>query len=114
MFQTEYLHKHIDALLRLSHDVKDRAVSAELREMADEFRIMVSVSDITDLAAALNKNAVPLAADSIGAGAVSSGTLGVAGEVSTDHRHRDCVQPTPRGPFGCESQAPGRCGAGGP
>jgi hypothetical protein len=89
MFQAEYLLKHIDALLRLSHDVEDRAVSAELREMADEFRIMVSVADITDLAAALNKNAVPLASNSIGAGAVSSGTLGVAREVSTDHRHRD-------------------------
>jgi hypothetical protein len=89
MFQTEYLLRHIDALLRLSHDVKDPAVSAELREMADEFRIMVSVADITDLVAALNKNAVPFASDSNGAGAVSSGTLGVAREVSTDHRHRD-------------------------
>ena len=89
MFQTEYLLKHIDALLRLSHDVKDPAVSAELREMADEFRIMVSVADITDLVAALNKNAVPFASDSNGAGAVSSGTLGVARDASTDHRHRD-------------------------
>jgi hypothetical protein len=91
MFQTEYLLKHIDALLRLSHDVKDPAVSAELREMADEFRIMVSVADITDLVAALNKNAVPFASDSNGAGAVSSGTLGVARDISTDHRHRDSL-----------------------
>jgi hypothetical protein len=66
MLQTEYLLNHIDALLRLSHDAKDRAVSAKLQEMADEFRIMVSVADITDLAAALNKNAVPLAPDLIG------------------------------------------------
>ena len=84
MLQTEYLLNHIDALLRLSHDVKDRAVSAKLREMADEFRIMVSVADITDLAAALNKNAVSLAPDLIGTGAVSSRTLGVAREDTTD------------------------------
>ena len=84
MLQTEYLLNHIDALLRLSHDVKDRAVSSKLREIADEFRIMVCVADITDLAAALNKNAVPLAPDLIGAGAVSSRTLGVAREDTTD------------------------------
>jgi hypothetical protein len=50
MLQTKYLLDHIDALLRLSHDVKDRAVAAKLREIVDEFRIMVSVADITDLA----------------------------------------------------------------
>jgi hypothetical protein len=61
MLQAEYLRNHIDALLRLSHDVKDRAVSAKLREMADECRIVVSVADISDLATALNKNAAPLA-----------------------------------------------------
>jgi hypothetical protein len=82
--QTEYLLNHIDALLRLSHDVKDRAVSSKLREIADEFRIMISVADITDLAAALNKNAVSLAPDLIGTGAVSSRTLGVAREDTTD------------------------------
>jgi hypothetical protein len=74
MLQTEYLLNHIDALLRLSLDVKDRAVSAKLREMADEFRIMVSVADITDLTAALNKNAVPPTPDLIGTGAVSDAT----------------------------------------
>jgi hypothetical protein len=42
MMPPEYLRKHIDALLRLSHDVKDRAVAAKLREMADECRIMLS------------------------------------------------------------------------
>jgi hypothetical protein len=84
MFQTEYLLNHIDALLRLSHDVKDRAVSAKLREMADEFRIMVSVADITNLAATLNRDAVPLASDLIGTSAVSSGTQGTATEVSAD------------------------------
>ena len=71
MLQTKYLLDHIDALLRLSHDIKDRAIAAKLREMVDEFRIMVSVADITDLAAGLNKNAVPLASDSIGARAPS-------------------------------------------
>ena len=46
------------------------AVAAKLREMADEFRIMASVADITDLAAGLNKNAVPPTPDLIGTGAV--------------------------------------------
>jgi hypothetical protein len=82
--QTEYLLNHIDALLRLSQDVKDRATSAKLREMADEFRIIVSVGYITDLAAALNKNVVPLAPSSTGTGAVSSRTLGVAREDTAD------------------------------
>jgi hypothetical protein len=60
---TKCLLDHIDALLRLSHDINDRAVSAKLREMADEIRILVSVADITDMAAALNKNEVPPADD---------------------------------------------------
>ena len=68
MLSTKYLLDHIDALLRLSHDVRDRAVSAKLREMADEFRIMVSVADITNFAAALNVNTVPPAPDLIRAG----------------------------------------------
>jgi hypothetical protein len=76
MLQTEYLLNHIDALLRLSHDVKDREASAELRAMADEFRIMVSVADITGFAAALNKGAAPAASDLVGVAAVSSRTLG--------------------------------------
>jgi hypothetical protein len=55
MMSPEYLRKHIDELLRLSHDVKDQAASAKLREMADEFRIMLSVADISELVAGLNK-----------------------------------------------------------
>jgi hypothetical protein len=55
MMPPEYLRKHIDALLHLSHDVKDPAVAAKLREMADECRIMLSVADVSELAAALNK-----------------------------------------------------------
>jgi hypothetical protein len=74
MLPTKYLLNHIDALLRLSHDIKDRAIAAKLREMVDEFRIMVSVADITDLAAGLNKNAVPLTPDLISTTAVSSAT----------------------------------------
>jgi hypothetical protein len=61
MLRPEYLRKHIDALLRLSHNVKDRAVSAELREMADEFRILLSVADISELAAGLIESPVPSA-----------------------------------------------------
>jgi hypothetical protein len=56
MLKTEYLRHHIDALLRLSRDVKDPAVSAKLLEMADEFRMIVSVADIMGLAADLNRN----------------------------------------------------------
>jgi len=79
MLQAEYIRKHIDILLSLSHEVNDRAVSAKLRAMADELRIMLSVADISDMAAALNKNAAPLAADLIGTDAVPSHALGVTG-----------------------------------
>jgi hypothetical protein len=91
MLQTEYLLNHIDALLRLSHDVKDREVSAELRAMADEFRIMVSVADIAGFAAALSKGAAPAAdaaaaaeaapaSDPAAAAALPSGKPGSASE----------------------------------
>jgi len=60
--KAEYLRRHIDALLRLSRDVKDPAVSEKLQEMADEFRIIVSVADITGLAADLNRNDITSAA----------------------------------------------------
>jgi hypothetical protein len=53
MLTPEYLRHHIDALLRLSCVVEDPAVSAKLEEMADELRIMVSVTDIAGLAADL-------------------------------------------------------------
>jgi hypothetical protein len=61
MLQTKDLLDHIDALVRLSHDAGDRAIAAKLRQMADEFRIMVSVADISDLAATLSKNPAPAA-----------------------------------------------------
>jgi hypothetical protein len=78
MVQTEYLLNHIDSLLRLSYDVQDRAVSAKLREMADEIRIMVSVADIAGLAASLSKNASSPAPEVIGASAPPSEMLEVA------------------------------------
>jgi hypothetical protein len=53
----EFLRRHIDDLVALSHNTKDRAVSGRLRELADECRIMLSLADISDLAAGLNKNA---------------------------------------------------------
>jgi hypothetical protein len=53
MLTPEYLRHHIDALLRLSHSVDDPVVSARLQEMADELRIMVSVTAIAGLAADL-------------------------------------------------------------
>ena len=51
MVSTKHLLDHIDALVRISHDVQDRAISAKLREMADELRILVSVADVANLAA---------------------------------------------------------------
>src|SRR3984893_2581321 len=54
MVSTKFLLDHIEGLLRLSHDAKDRAISAKIREMADELRIMVSVADVTDWAATLS------------------------------------------------------------
>jgi hypothetical protein len=63
MLQLAYLRHHIDALLNLSHDVKDQAVSAKLREMADECRIVLSVADVSDTAAGLSNNAPPARSD---------------------------------------------------
>ena len=54
MVSTKYLLDHIEALLRLSHDVKDPEISAKIREMADELRIMIAVADVADLAAILS------------------------------------------------------------
>jgi hypothetical protein len=54
MVSTKYLLDHIEALLRLSHEAKDRAISAKIREMADELRILISVADVTDFAATLS------------------------------------------------------------
>jgi G:T/U-mismatch repair DNA glycosylase len=54
MVSTKDLLDHIEALVRLSHDVKDRTISAKVREMADELRILISVADVTDLAAGLS------------------------------------------------------------
>jgi hypothetical protein len=51
MVPSKYLLDHIEALLRISHDIKDPATSAKLREMADELRILISVADVADLAA---------------------------------------------------------------
>ena len=53
MVSTKHLLDHIEALLRLSDEVKDRAISAQIRQMADELRILISVADVTDLAAVL-------------------------------------------------------------
>jgi hypothetical protein len=55
MVTSEYLRQHIDALLRLSREIKDPAASAKLQEMADELRIIVSVTDIAGLAADLKR-----------------------------------------------------------
>jgi hypothetical protein len=61
MLQTKDILNHIDALVRLSHDVNDRSTAEKLRHMADELRIMVSVADIADLAAGLSPKPSKLA-----------------------------------------------------
>jgi hypothetical protein len=69
MVSTKHLLDHIEALLRLSRDVKDRAISAQIREMADELRILISVADVTDLATVLGgaSVAVPVSNEIISA-----------------------------------------------
>jgi hypothetical protein len=62
MVSTKDLLDHIEALLRLSRDVKDRAISAKIREMADELRILISVADVSDLAAGLSGASVAVSA----------------------------------------------------
>jgi hypothetical protein len=57
MMHLEYLRKHIEALLALSHDVRDPVVSAKLRELADECRIILSSADIVDLVEGLKEKA---------------------------------------------------------
>jgi hypothetical protein len=51
----EFLRKHIDSLMALSYVEKDRAVSARLRELADECRLMLSIADISGLTSDLTK-----------------------------------------------------------
>ncbi|HEY6258269.1 MAG TPA: hypothetical protein VIY51_21000 [Xanthobacteraceae bacterium] len=106
MLQTEYILNHIDALVRLSHDVKDRAVSAKLREMADEIRIMVSVADITSLAAGLSEKGSPFkSAGSNGSSAVAKKVHVAASEHAIEQAFRfvhakysgiSCVLACPR------------------
>jgi hypothetical protein len=70
MVSTKHLLDHIEALLRLSHDAKDRAISAKIQEMADELRILISVADVTDFAATLSSAsavAVPVSNEMVAA-----------------------------------------------
>jgi len=70
MVSTKHLLDHIEALLRLSQDAKDRATSAKIREMADELRILISVADVTDFAATLSSAssvAVPVSNEMVAA-----------------------------------------------
>src|SRR5580693_1039875 len=52
----EYLRKHINVLVALSHVAKDRAVSARLRELADECRIMLSLAEVSEVVAGIIKS----------------------------------------------------------
>jgi hypothetical protein len=51
----EFLRKHIDALLALSHKAHDRSVAAKIRDLADECRIVLSLMDISNATAGLNQ-----------------------------------------------------------
>src|SRR5258708_19458613 len=53
MVSTKNLLDHIEALLRLSQDAKDRATSAKIREMPYELRNLISVADVTAFSATL-------------------------------------------------------------
>jgi hypothetical protein len=50
MLQVEHLRYQSDALLRLFQEVEKSDISAELQEIADELRIIVSVAAVTSLA----------------------------------------------------------------
>jgi hypothetical protein len=58
MLKPEYFRHHVGALLRLSRDVKDTALSERLQDMADEIRAMVSVDDVRVLAVDAGNNSV--------------------------------------------------------
>jgi len=51
MLQSALLRDHADALKRLSGVSREPAVAARLQELADELRIMISVAEISNLAA---------------------------------------------------------------
>jgi len=51
MLQSALLRDHADALKRLSGISREPAVAAKLEELVDELRIMISVAEISDLAA---------------------------------------------------------------
>jgi hypothetical protein len=51
MLRIELLRDHVEALRRLAGVSREPAVAARLQELADELRIMVSVAEVSDLAA---------------------------------------------------------------
>ena len=84
MLQVEYLRHQADALLRLSQEAEKSEVSAELQEIADELRTMVSVADVTSLVADLDRerpctdvrNSDPSAGNDKGSGSESERPAG--------------------------------------
>ena len=82
MLQVEYLRYQADALLRLSQEVEKSEISGKLQEIADELRIMVSVADVTSVAADLDRdraytgagNCCPLSGNDNGSGDESEPT----------------------------------------
>ena len=61
MLTPDYLRHHVEALLHLSGDVKDPAAAAKLQEMADELRIVISVTNVAAVAADLKGIGLPAA-----------------------------------------------------
>jgi len=49
-----YLHRHVDALRRLSHASSEQRIAAEIDALAEEMRMLLAVAELNDLATTLN------------------------------------------------------------
>jgi hypothetical protein len=90
MSQAHYLRAQVDALARLSRNVKEPEMSGKLEEIADELRIMASVAYVVNLAAALDKNSGAKVSNLIRTEAPLSTAFGVTrlGTFKVNGRHR--------------------------
>ena len=92
VLKAEYLRHHIDALLRLSRDVQDPTVSAKLQEMADQFRIFVSVADVTGLVSDLKREDFRFVPSALASNPANVKSFKGPGRVSAHHRIGDHYQ----------------------
>ena len=54
MLDGPYLHRHVDALLRLSRASQEPRIAAEIDAIAEEMRMLLIVAEVNDLAASIN------------------------------------------------------------